>query len=228
MSAASSNEIPSLTCRRSAGPPIAIDGRIDERAWQGSATAALRLNAGPPATHRTTVRTLWDDRNIYFAFDCEDPNPVGRMTQRDDPLFNEPSVVEVFLTPRAENPGFYEFEVNPLNTLLDLYFERRDQPWPEAAKWNAEGIQTAVHIRRAASGAIEGWTTEIAIPWPNFRAQAATLPPRVGDVWRVNFYRYDTIATASGGDQLELCAWSSTLRENFDVPERFGYLVFAD
>jgi hypothetical protein len=219
--------LPSLTCHRTAPGSITVDGVIDERAWSASEIASLRLNSGPPATHRTIVRTLWDDENIYFAFDCEDPNPVGHMTQRDDALFNEPSVVEVFLTPRAEDPGFYEFEVNPLNTLLDLYYERRDQPWPEAAKWNAEGIQTAVHIRRGASGATEGWSVEMAIPWRTFHT-AGCRPPRAGDRWRANFYRYDTISAPTGGNRLELSAWSSTLEEKFDVPERFGHLIFGD
>src|SRR5437763_3799390 len=51
--------------------PIKIDGRLDEPAWSEAAIAAdfrqQEPNEGTPASEKTEVRVLFDDKNLYVA-----------------------------------------------------------------------------------------------------------------------------------------------------------------
>lgn len=69
-----------------------------------------------------------------------------------------------------------------------------------------------------------GWTTELCVPLDNFHT---ATKPRVGDVWRVNYDRYNTVSTLPG-EHLELYAWSPTITPEFDQPEKFGFLEFIE
>jgi hypothetical protein len=218
-------DLPRLHCHKTR-TPITVDGLLEEAEWLWAPCVELRLNSGSSATHRTMVRSLWDSQCLYFGFDCEDPDPSAQMTGRDDPLFEEGNIVEVFINPASTGVSFYEFEVNPLNALLDLFYVHPDQPWREAAKWHAEGIKTAARIHQNHEDLPMGWSVEIAIPWENFTT-ARSLPPNSGDSWRVNFYRYDTIKL-NNQKVHELCAWSPTLQNRFAVPDRFGFLIFDE
>ena len=217
--------LPTIACREVVGT-MQIDGRLDEPAWRAAEHVGLDLNAGGQPRCATSVAVLWDPAVLYIGFKCEDPDPKGSMTQRDDPIWEDGNVVEVFLDPAGEGRSFYEFEVNPINTLLDLFFEDRDQHWKQARRWDAQRTQTAVDIQKSPDDKeVIGWSVEIAIPFENFHT-APQLPPSPDDCWRVNFYRYNTLADLPGDGQ-ELSAWSSTLVGKFDVPERFGFMRFC-
>src|SRR5262245_52036239 len=55
---------------------IKIDGRLDERAWsQAEAVADFRQqepHEGEPATERTEVRLMFDDKNFYVGIQAFD------------------------------------------------------------------------------------------------------------------------------------------------------------
>jgi hypothetical protein len=216
--------LPILRCRRTDTPPP-LDGLLDRAPWRDAEAAALRMYDGAPPSYRTLVRALWTDAELHVAFECEDPEPAGTMTRRDDALFNDGNVVEVFLDPAGAGQTYFEFEVNPLGTIMDLFYDRLDRNWREAVKWDAPDARTAVRIERDAAGRPVGWCAQLAVPFANFHT-APRRPPAAGDVWRVNFYRYNTVSTLPGDDKLELYAWSPTMEKRFDLPARFGTLVF--
>src|SRR5438552_391618 len=89
---------PKLRCKR-LDTPSAIDGNLAKPPWPQADVVSLRMFDGSAPSYRTLVRAMWDERNLYVAFDAEDPEPVGTMTQRDDPLFNDGNVVEMFVDP---------------------------------------------------------------------------------------------------------------------------------
>jgi hypothetical protein len=73
-----------------------------------------------------------------------------------------------------------------------------------------------------------GWTAEFAFPFSEIAPVAPYLsfPPKDGDKWRLNLYRYNydrkTIKTP------ELSAWSQTDKERgFHAPDRFGKVTFS-
>jgi len=69
---------------------IKIDGRLDEPAWEAANFQGEFLqrepNEGEPATERTEISVLYDERNIYFGIKCYDSEPekiIAREMRRD-------------------------------------------------------------------------------------------------------------------------------------------------
>ncbi|HRS95224.1 MAG TPA: carbohydrate-binding family 9-like protein [Candidatus Latescibacteria bacterium] len=218
-------ELPVYVCRRTARP-ISVDGILDEPDWGAAEPMRLvRTESGAVPEQPTSVRVLWDDEYLYVAFECVDTDVWATIEERDGALWDE-EVVEVFVDDDSDSRTYLEYEINPLNALVDLYVLNRTGR-RDAIKfmldWNSSGIRHAVRVdgdprRRGSSD--RGWTAEWAIPFGDFTT-APNIPPRNGDAWRINFYRIDR------GDRDEYSAWSPTGAINFHVPERFGTLVFS-
>src|SRR5207244_11987738 len=66
--------------------PIKIDGHLDEPAWaQAEAATDFRMQKpkeGAPASERTEVRVLYDEKKIYFGIRAFDSEP-GRINARE-------------------------------------------------------------------------------------------------------------------------------------------------
>ncbi len=66
------------TSTRTDTPPV-IDGNLDDKAWSNAVLLDDFLQFEPynliAPTVRTEVRILYDDDNIYVAFNIFDPNP---------------------------------------------------------------------------------------------------------------------------------------------------------
>ena len=217
-------EHPSYTCRYTK-TPITVDGKLDDPAWETAVAVRLVRNEdGAEPRFETTARLLWDDNHLYVGYHCQDSQIYATMTTRDAPLWEE-EVVEIFLDANRDQIGYVEIEVNPLNALVDLYVLNRP-PYPVNPLfcWDSSGIQYAVSVDgdpRRLDSQDRAWSAEIALPWEDFLT-APHLPPRAGDVWRMNLYRIDQYQ-----GQQELYAWSPTRCETFHVPQRFGEIVFA-
>ncbi len=223
------NTIPppaSGTCTRATGP-IKVDGRLDEADWAAATPVSLDFLApkGGPIPVATKARFLWDDENLYVGFVCDDTDIRSLKKTRDDALWEE-EVVEVFVDPDGDGKDYKEFEINPLNTQLDLLIREPGKgPWQDNAKWNAADWQSAVHVEGTANNPTDDdarWTVETAIPLKCFDT-ARRLPPHVGDTWRVNLYRKER-GKALGDEQAALC-WSAVT--NMHQPKRFGFMTFG-
>jgi len=99
---------------------IKIDGLLDEPAWSLAqpATEFLqeRPSEGAPATERTEVRVLFDDKNIYFgihAFDSEASHINARDLMRDSNFPNDDRI-EILLDTYHDRRNAFRFAVNPL------------------------------------------------------------------------------------------------------------------
>jgi hypothetical protein len=219
------------SCVHTASPPR-IDGLLDDPVWQRAARITGFMCFGPrkgPAPLATTAMTAWDERNLYVAFVAQEPDIIGTYTQRDGPLWEE-DVCEVYVDSAGNGRDYREFEVNPINTVIDLLIPFAKNggpgaPWQECAEWNAAGWRTATHVEGTPDDRKDvdrEWTVEMAIPLADL-APASALPPKVGDAWRVQLFR---IARARQlGDEPMFAAWSPT--QAFHDPSRFGYLTFG-
>jgi len=176
-----------------------------------SAVFAENLSGQPPVQD-TEVACAWDATALRVRFACTDIEPWATITQRDGPLWEE-EVVEVFLDPVGDAEVYFEIEVNPLGTLLDLVLRRSRSGYKKDFAWDCEGLKSSVE--RTATG----WNAELKIPFGSLIPEA----PRVGSEWRVNFARIDR----PRGRERELSAWSPTQLGTFHVPERFGVLRFV-
>jgi hypothetical protein len=204
-------ELPVITC-----PRRDLDGLAADPAsvlWSEIRPSSFRENvSGQDPEQATQVRCARNERELRVLFICEDREPWATFTQRDGPLWEE-EVVEVFLDPIGDGECYFEFEVNPLNTVLDLVLRRSRSGYKKDFSWDCDGLRT--FVRRTA----DGWNAELAIP---FLSIGSALP-RHGDIWSVNFTRIDR---PKNRDR-ELTAWSPSLRGTFHTPDRFGKLRFV-
>ncbi len=219
--------VPTYVCHRS-GSKILIDGRPTEDVWEHAEPAGpFSLWDGEPAARTTQARLLWDAQNLYLAVDCADPDIHATMARRDENLWEENEVVELFADANGDERCYLEFEVNPRNTVLDLIIPEAGGGGSLVGKkcWDAKGLRSAVVKESTArAGEWVRWTVELAIPMDCF-LDAPNCPPAEGDEWRVNLYRVDQSA-----GEVEFQAWSPTNTEkpNFHVPDRFGVLRFTE
>jgi len=221
----SANPPPSRAlCPRTNEPPT-IDGRLDEPIWRAlppvGEFTCFGTKRGAPS-RRTQAKWCWDEHNLYIAFTCDDPDVWSTLSRRDGHLW-EGEVVEAYIDPDGDGRNYKEFEVNPLNAVIDLNIEREENGRvadpDKFARWNAAGWSTAVRVNGTLNDRTDrdkGWAVEMAIPLKNF-ATAKRLPPRVGDIWRVQLLR---IERPKASAKPEFSAWSST--DTFHRPTRFG------
>ena len=105
---------------------LKIDGLLDEPAWSLAQPATdfrqERPIEGAPATERTEVRVLFDDKNIYFgirAFDSEAAHINARDFVRDSNFPNDDKI-EILLDTYHDRRNAFRFAVNPLGTQCFL------------------------------------------------------------------------------------------------------------
>src|SRR6266542_5403965 len=128
------------TCYRAASP-IVVDGKLDEHSWQlaPKSTPFVDIVTGKPAWFDTRVALLWDDEHLYFGFWIEETDVWGTMTQRDSKIWEE-NDVEVFIGGRD---AYYEFEINALNTVYEVFWIWKDMFYPGSAynvpEWTLAG-----------------------------------------------------------------------------------------
>lgn len=111
------------TCYRTR-TPLAVTGRLDETAWQivPKSPRFVDMATGAPAIFDTRAAALWDDENLYIGFWIEEPFVAAALTERDSLIFNE-NDVEVFID---GGDCYYEFEINALNTIYEVFFIWQD------------------------------------------------------------------------------------------------------
>lgn len=162
--------------------PIEIDGLLDEPAWQlaDSATGFIQTqpDAGYPATERTVVRVLYDERNLYVGAVMYDSRP--------DRL-RVPGLEQDFATHDADMFG----------VVLDTYLDRQNAFLfgvnPEGGLFDAQAFNDSRYVNRAWEGVVHrrtrinenGWTAEMAIPLTTLRFEAQEGEQS----WGLNFLR---------------------------------------
>ena len=122
------DEIAHYTCYRTP-EPIVIDGKLNEQAWEivPKSPRFVDVITGGPALFDTRCALLWDDDYLYVGFWVEEPYVRAELTERDAIIFSE-NDVEVFID---GGDAYYEFELNALNTIYEVFFI-----WQDAYKRN--------------------------------------------------------------------------------------------
>src|SRR5262245_21909587 len=165
---------------RRATESIKIDGRLDESAWSEADVAGdfrqQEPNEGVPASEKTEVRLLFDDKNLYVGIHAFDSQP-GQINARElvrDATFSNDDKIEILLDTYHDRRNAYRFAVNPLGTQQDALItdEGRDINLSWDAPWISSG-----RIDKA------GWIVEIAIPLTTLRFAEGP------DVWGLNVAR---------------------------------------
>ena len=145
---------------------IKIDGLLDEPPWSVAQPATDFLqeqpNEGQPASEKTEVRVLFDDRNLYIgihAFDSDPPQINARELVRDAEFSNDDTVA-ILLDTYHDRRNAFRFVVNPLGTQQDALIT--DEGRDINITWDGSWISV---------GRIDdkGYTVELEIPLTTLR-----------------------------------------------------------
>ncbi len=215
--------LPVYHCYKTTGA-VEIDGRIDDAAWNIAKEGQFVSNDGSELRFKTTFKWIWDDKYLYGAFHVEDDDIWATITEYDGHLWEE-EVVEFFIDADSSPKTYYEFEINPLNAILDLYLlnkylGRKDiyQLW----KWDCVGLKSAVNVAGTVDNREdkdEYWDFEVAIPFDQIYT-APNVPPKAGDTWKIDFCRGER-----RDGKFIASSWSPPAFHN---PLSYGTIVFED
>lgn len=101
--------------------------------------------------------------------------------------------------------------------------------------WDFPGLMKAVHIDGTLnddSDRDRGWTVELALPWSGLeilaKGDGRALPPKNGDIWRMDFSRFNTYKNSPPSKDSGGWAWSAHGVWDSHIPECFTYVQFSD
>ena len=95
------------------------------------------------------------------------------------------------------------------------------------------GLNSAVHIDGTVNDDTDrdrGWTVELAFPWQSLKWLATdgrALPPREGDLWRMDFSRFNTYKEAPPAKDSGGWFWTPHGIWDSHIPECFASVVFS-
>jgi len=222
-------EVPSCAILQASGP-IAIDGRADEPDWRAAPAIDFVFpwdDVTRAAPQSTVARMLWDADDLYILYECVDPYLDAEVTEHDGPVWEE-DAVEIFVTPNPENlNAYYGYEMNARGVFLDYLAHDGGAKRTEKTcfEWQSEGVRIATALDGTLndhSDLDRGWVLEVAIPMANFRHLGGQIPPRDGDLWRLNLNR-------TKGYQGQYGMWSDSRAErpSFHHSAYFGKAYFS-
>lgn len=203
---------------------ITIDGRLDDWPPRPGNTAASFVLLGRRgavgdglARRQTAVFALRDERNLYLAFRCEEPQPgtvralPSNLLAYDQLLARGQDMVEVMLDPGNQagaTEQLYHLAAKCNGAVLAERGVGVDPPLGKASPW---AVAAAVAVGKQE----KAWVVEMSIPLASF-GQAGKAA-----VWGMNFSRFATAGC-------EASSWTGAGRHFYD-PKDMGtvYLVPA-
>jgi hypothetical protein len=173
-----SNAQKSLTVK-SIDIPIVIDGILGEE-WNhvdsSSRFIQLEPSKGAQSTRKTVIRTVQDQKYLYFSFQCfmNQPDELAARIQRRDRLNQSDDIVSIVLDTYNDNRTALLFQVNALGTQSDAKVsddgKNVDYLWD--TEWSAKTSVSAQY-----------WIVEIRIPFRSIQFNPGTSS------WGCNFSR---------------------------------------
>ena len=224
--------------------PLKIDGK-PESAWGNAPWSAsfvdIEGDKKPAPTFNTRIKMLYDDQFLYIFAEMEEPHLWGTLTNRDAIIFRD-NDFEVFLDPNNDQLQYFEYEINALGTVMDLFMPK---PYKKGGKadlsWNSGGLQSAVLLDGTLndnSDTDKGWTVELAIPFKDMERPGRVHQPKPGDQWHINFSRVQWTMDKEGSGYVKRkgsngknlpesnWVWSPQGVINMHVPEKWGVVTF--
>lgn len=201
---------------------ITVDGNLSD--WKRPLLGPFVIhNSGEKALQNTYVSFLWDDENLYIAYNCTDSNIIGKPQTKDAQIFYTDDLVEIFIDPDGDGQNYVEIGVNAFSTNYDLLL-RCISPecggWKTEIDFNIKGMETVSNINS------EGYTVEIKIPFTSLEKikNANFSKPKTGTKWKANVFRIDY------GKMIEYQALQpyKSAKFGFHQPEEFAVFEFLE
>lgn len=185
-------------------PPV-IDGNVTDPVWQQAAPLTEFIQSEPeegrPASEKTEVRLLYDDKYIYVGVICYDSDPAQILvtdSRRDSSLTDTDSIEILFDTYHDQQNGFL-FGTNPAGIQYDAQIRGEGQGGSGGGGGGGAAFGSAVRAQTGSGAgrnvnwdstwdvkahiAEFGWAAEFRIALRSLRFGP---PPQV---WGMNFAR---------------------------------------
>jgi hypothetical protein len=230
---------------------ISVDGSADDAGWSAAPWSEdfvdIEGSDRPAPRHPTRMKMCWDRNYLYALAQMEEPHLWATYSARDQIVFHE-NDIEIFIDPDGDCLEYYEIEVYAIGTIFDLQLRRPYRSGgPALHEWNAPGLKVGIRLDGTVNDPTDtdrSWTCEMAIPWTALRplpdpsgapaAQRATMPPKPGDTWRINFSRvqWDIEPAPGGYRKVESrpewnWVWSPQWMIDMHVPWHWGRVTFV-
>ena len=185
---------------KTAGVP-AVDGRLDESFWKRATTLDnFRIDADPdniPAAG-TTVKTAYDDKGLYVAFICEEPELVRLAL---DGAYSG-DFCELLTFSRPETPYYSPFlqRLDYMNANNAMRTQRRFAVTVSGSRIDSNIYKTGPHTPYITDDSWEGawesavsmgngrYTVEMAVPWETIGGM-----PAPGHTFKLHFVRHRSV-----------------------------------
>ena len=203
---------PSVRAARLDGT-LAIDGRLDDVAWQAATPASAfrqsQPDEGADASFPFEVRFLHDDDALYVGARMRQPAGVVAPLARRDQL----------LDASGDNGSFNSLTTDKLIVRFDPYHNHIDDAWFEVNPAGVRGDQfngdpswdpiweAATHLDA------EGWTAEMRIPFSQLRFSPDSL-----QTWGLQIQRY-----VDSNNEQDM--WAFRPRGEASGPSFYGHLA---
>ncbi len=153
-----------------AASSIAIDGTIDEAAWDQALVLELNYEVQPgenvPPPVKTEVLLTYDRKNLYIGCRCYDPDPSAiRARIRDRDELGGDDWIGVILDTFNDERRSYDFLCNPFGVQYDMIETSTNSDTGWDAIWDSAGRITDW-----------GYAVEMAIPFNQLRFQRSDGP----------------------------------------------------
>ncbi len=182
-------------------PPI-IDGVVNEEIWNRAEPLTNFIQAEPveglPATEKTEVRILYDDRAIYFGVICydSDPSQIIVTDARRDAGLTDTDSFQIILDTYLDRQNGFVFGTNPAGIEYDGQVSNEGEGSATGGSPSIGGVRGQTgsgggfNLNWDASWRVKtqindkGWMAEFAIPLRSLRYGGGSP-----QVWGLNFQR---------------------------------------
>jgi hypothetical protein len=206
--------------------PIAIDGKLDDIAWQKAKVYKMvlsedRYEQSEQVQENGTVRLAWDDDYFYLGIDFEDSDIIAKSDkdQLHHYLFGD--LAELFLKP-ADNRWYWELYVTPAGKKTSFWLSDR--------LVIDEGYNCGLKVAATCNGIINdpsdpdiSWSAEMAMPVKNLTELGDRFDS--GSNWRIFVSRYNFLNDL---EERELTMYPMLSETNFHLLEEYAILKLVN
>lgn len=224
--------------------PLVLDGKDEEADWKKTQWIDdfedIEGPKNPGPLYRTRVKMLYDSSALYLLAELQEPHLWATYNRHDMIIYHE-NDFEVFIDPDGDTHNYFEYELNAMNTLLDL---KMPIPYRNGGKadigWDSKGFKSAVSIQGTLNNPTDtdkSWRIEMKIPFADLELNTV---PQDGETWKVNFSRVEWRIQAIGGKYEKIIdpstqhaypeynwVWSPPGIINMHYPERWAMVQFS-
>ncbi len=161
--------------------PIKLDGKLIENCWTNAPYiqnfTQREQSEGEPASEKTKIAVVYNEKEIYFGIWCFDsePNKISAQQMARDFSWGSDDNIEIMLSTFNDNRNGYLFVTNPNGALADVWIGDEGKEFNKS--WN--GVWDVAVDRND-----KGWFVEMLIPFStlNFKKDNS-------QIWGINFER---------------------------------------